>query len=76
MMKAQTTLFGRIVKRYNIPLDEIDDFNLKYEAHKKDLNSFGPRLAGRLDSELEFTSLLGKTKILLFICGQLFFVKI
>jgi hypothetical protein len=63
MMKAQTTLFGRIVKRYNIPLDEIDDFNLKYEAHKKDLNSFGPRLAGRLDSELEFTSLLGQTKI-------------
>jgi hypothetical protein len=62
-MKAQTTLFGRIVKRYNIPLDEIDDFNLKYEAHKKDLNSFGPRLAGRLDSELEFTSLLGQTKI-------------
>jgi hypothetical protein len=63
MMKAQTTLFGRIVKRYDIPLDEIDDFNLKYEAHKKDLNSFGPRLAGRLDSELEFTSLLGQTKI-------------
>jgi hypothetical protein len=62
-MKAQTTLFGRIVKRYDIPLDEIDDFNLKYEAHKKDLNSFGPRLAGRLDSELEFTSLLGQTKI-------------
>ena len=63
MMLAQTTLFGRIVKRYDIPLNQIDDFNLKYEAHKKNLNSFGPRLAGRLDSELEFTNLLGETKI-------------
>ena len=62
-MKAQTNLFGRIVKRYDIPLDEIEDLNLKYEAHKKNLNSFGPRLAGRLDTELEFTHLLKETKI-------------
>jgi hypothetical protein len=62
-MKSQTTVFGRIVKRYDMPLKAIDDLNHKYEDHKKNLNSFGSRLAGRLDSELEFTNLIGKTKI-------------
>ena len=61
-MKAQTTLFGRIVKRYDIPLDAIQDLNTRYEAHKKKLNSFGPRLAGRLDSEKEFTHLLAEAE--------------
>ena len=61
-MKAQTTLFGRIVKRYDIPLDAIQDLNTRYEAHKEKLNSFGPRLAGRLDSEKEFTHLLAEAK--------------
>ena len=62
-MKAQTNVFGRMVKRYNMPLEAIDDLNYQYEEHKKNLNSFGPRLAGRLDSELEFTHHIGKTKI-------------
>ena len=61
-MKAQTTLFGRIVKRYDIPLDAIQDLNTRYEAHKEKLNSFGPRLAGRLDSEKEFTHLLAEAE--------------
>jgi len=61
-MKAQTTLFGRIIKRYDIPLDAIQDLNNRYEAHKEKLNSFGPRLAGRLNSEKEFTHLLAETK--------------
>ncbi len=62
-MKAQTTLFGKIVKRYDIPLNLINDFNLKFEAHRESLNSFGSRLAGRLNTELEFTHLLGQTKM-------------
>ena len=62
-MLSQTTLFGRVVKRYDMPLDAIDDLNNKYEEYKKNLKSFGPRLAGRLDSELGFTEHLGKTKI-------------
>ena len=61
-MKAQTTLFGRIVKRYDIPLDAIQDLNTRYKAHKEKLNSFGPRLAGRLDSEKEFTHLLAEAE--------------
>jgi len=62
-MKAQTNVFGRVVKRYNMPLKAIDDLNNKYEAHRKELKSFGPRLAGRLDSELEFTHHISKTII-------------
>lgn len=56
-------VFGRIVKRYELPLDAVQELNEKYEEHKTKLNSFGRRLAGRLDSELEFTNLIGETKI-------------
>ena len=62
-MKAQTTAFGRIVKRYDMSLDDIDDLNNKYEEHRKELASMGPRLAGRLDSEREFTHHISKTTI-------------
>ena len=62
-LPAATSMFGRVVKRYDMPLDAIDDLNNKYEEQKKQLGSFGPRLAGRLDSELEFTHLIGETKI-------------
>ena len=62
-MKSKTYTFGRIIKRYNIPLDLIKDLNEKYEEHKKNLNSFGPRLAGRLDSELEFTHKISECKV-------------
>ena len=62
-MKSDTLVFGRIVKKYKIPLDEIDDLNLKYEEASNKLNSFGHRLAGRLSSELEFTAILQSTKM-------------
>ena len=62
-MNTQTPAFGRIVKRYDLSLKDINDFNTRYESHKEKLNSYGPRLAGRLDSELEFTHLLGETSI-------------
>ena len=62
-MKSKTNIFGRVVRKYDMPLDAIDDLNNKYEAYKKKLNSFGPRLAGRIDSELEFTHLIGETQI-------------
>ena len=62
-MKTQTNVFGRMVKRYDMPVEAIKDLNFKYEEERKKLNSFGSRLAGRLDSELEFTNLIGKTKI-------------
>ena len=62
-MKAKTSIFGRIVKCYNLPLDGIEDLNKKYEEVKKDLNSYGKRLAGRLDSELDFTQIIQSTTL-------------
>lgn len=62
-MKSQINIFGRIVKCYTLPLPLIKDLNKKYELKKQELNSFGPRLAGRLNSELDFTNLLGETEI-------------
>ena len=60
---TKTLVFGKIIKKYNIPLDQIKDLNQKYEEVKNNLGSFGPRLAGRLDSELQFTKILESTKI-------------
>ena len=37
-MKAQTSVFGRIIKRYDMPIKAIDDLNNKYEEHKKNLH--------------------------------------
>jgi len=62
-MEAQTTMQGRMVKCYHLPIEEIEDLNVKYEAAKEKLNTFGHRLAGRLESELEFTQLLQSTKV-------------
>ena len=61
-MKAQTNVFGRVVKRYDMPLEAIEDINLKYEKRRQELQSMGPRLAGRLNSEKEFTHLIAETK--------------
>ena len=62
-MKSQLHIFGKIVKKYNIDLDLINDLNVKYEDHKNKLGGFGHRLAGRIKSELEFTTLMQDTKI-------------
>jgi len=61
-MKSTTHVFGRILKKYKIPLNEIKDLNKKYEQAKSKLESYGSRLAGRLDSELQFTQILESTK--------------
>lgn len=62
-MKKELKIFGKIVKKYNFDKYLIDDLNEQYEKAKNKLASFGPRLAGRIKSELEFTSLLQETKI-------------
>ena len=49
-MKAKTTVFGRILKCYNLPLEEVNDLNIQYEKEKSKLNSFGHRLAGRFNT--------------------------
>ena len=60
-MNSDIIIFGRIVKRYKMSMKDIDDLNEKYENVKKQLGSYGTRLAGRLKSELNFTTILEKT---------------
>ena len=61
-MKSETQVFGKIVKKYKISLDEIDDLNIKYDNAKISLNSYSDFLAGRIDSELNFGTILESTK--------------
>ena len=59
-------VFGRIICRYKIEQDLIDDINQKYEHALKKTNlliSHGKNLAGRLDSELDVLPLLQSSKI-------------
>ena len=59
-------VFGRIVCRYKIEQDLIDDINQKYENALKKTNlltSHGKNLAGRLDSELNVLPILQRSKI-------------
>ena len=54
-MKSSTQVFGRIVDSYKISLDEVNELNDVYDKAKSSLSSYGPKLAGRLESELNFT---------------------
>ena len=62
-MKSEVHAFGRIIKKYTVfTTNEIKDFNKKYEEKKKTLDSYGPKLAGRLNTELNYTNFLMNKK--------------
>jgi len=61
MIKSELLILGRIIKKYKISKKDIDELNKKYEKAKDYLKSYGPRLAGRLDSELEILPIIGGT---------------
>jgi len=59
-------VFGRIICKYKMEIDLIDDLNHKYEDALKKTNlltSHGKNLAGRLDSELDVLPILQSCKI-------------
>lgn len=60
-MKRDRYVFGKLINRYRLSMKDIKDINTKYEAAKNHLFSYGPKLAGRLDSELQFQTLIEKT---------------
>jgi hypothetical protein len=59
----RSLVFGKVIKEYQLPLNEVYQLNTVYEKEKDKLESFGNRLAGRLDSELDFTSIIEKCDI-------------
>jgi len=65
-MYEKIFVFGKIVCKYKIDLDLIDDLNEKYEEALKTTNlltSKGKDLAGRVDSELDVLPILQSCKI-------------
>tara|TARA_R110000751_G_scaffold195719_1_gene301101 strand:- start:113 stop:718 length:606 start_codon:yes stop_codon:yes gene_type:complete len=56
------TIFGKMLCKYRIGKKDIADINKKYEQAKNNLDGYGARLAGRIDSELDMTKLIDKTK--------------
>lgn len=58
-MKLKEKFFsGHALYRYKIPQKYIRELNSHYNKIKKKLLSYGPRLAGRLDSELDIINSL------------------
>ena len=51
-MESQQIIYGKMVKKYKIPLDQIEDLNNRYDKAKETLDKLGHKLAGRIDSEL------------------------
>ena len=62
-MTSKTFVDGKILKKYKIPIDEINELNTIYETEKAKLGSKGSKLAGRIDSELDVTTFISDTKI-------------
>ena len=63
-MKSQAIVHGKIIRKYKIPLDEIENLNNEYEKYSSELHSFGDHLAGNLKSEKEVTHLIARLPII------------
>ena len=59
----KTFVDGNIIKKYEVPIDMVDELNHEYEKNKKSLISESPDLAGRIHSELDIMKVLPKLKI-------------
>ena len=60
---SKTFLSGRIIKRYDIPLKEIEELNNAFDKSKNNLEDKGAKLAGRIDTELSVTDFVPKLLI-------------
>ena len=59
----KTILTGTVIKKYEVPIEMIDELNSEYEKNQKSLISESKDLAGRIDTELGIKSILPKLKI-------------
>ena len=60
-MKAKIITDAFFIGQYKIANKYIKDLNKRYEAAKDGLKSYGPKLAERLDSELEMLNIIQST---------------
>mgnify|MGYP005989072395 CR=1 FL=1 len=61
MILQQMYTCGKLIGQYKISKNNIADINKKYEKAKHTLKSYGPKLAGRLDSELDLMPIIANT---------------
>ena len=61
--RMKTIVDGTIIKKYETPVDMVDQLNDEYEKNKNSLISESHDLAGRIDSELDIKNILPKLKI-------------
>ena len=59
----KTILTGTVIKKYEVPIEMIDELNSEYEKNQKSLISESKDLAGRIDIELDIKKILPKLKI-------------
>ena len=59
----KTIVDGTIIKKYEIPIEMINELNQEYEKNKKSLLSQSKHLAGRLDTELSIVEFLPRLEI-------------
>ena len=57
-------VMGKIIRKYSLPLDEVDELNNIYEKNKHNLQPFGSKLAGNIETELDVTNMLPTAKII------------
>ena len=62
-MTSKIYVSGKIIKRYVIPKEQIDELNTEYEKHKENLSSDSSKLAGRIDSEKSVIPIIQSCKI-------------
>ena len=56
--RMKTIVDGTIIKKYEVPIDMIDELNQEYEKNKNSLHSNSEKLAGRLEIELSILSII------------------
>lgn len=62
-MKSKTLVNGTIVKKYEIPLEEIEQLNNRFEEEKSKLLSKSKKLAGRINTELDASTFIQELNI-------------
>ena len=63
-IKTKAIVMGKIIRKYELPLDEVDELNNIYEKNKHTLKPYGSKLAGNIETELDVTNMLPSAKII------------
>ena len=71
-MESQAIVHGQIIRKYKIPLNQIENLNNEYDKSFSQLQSFGDSLAGNLRIEKDVINLIGNLPIIhtLYACMQ------